>query len=90
MGIDDRSVEATKLGRGERIIPFCLQEKKKCDGHADGNEAVGEIEGRPVIIGPIDIQKIDDLAMKQSIDQISQCAAQDERQRGDHTCFLIA
>jgi hypothetical protein len=90
MGIHDRSVEASKLSRGEGIIAFCLQEKKKCDRHADGNEAVGEIEGWPVIIRPIDIEEIDDLAMKQSIDEISQRAAQGERQGGDHAGFLIA
>src|ERR1051325_348804 len=90
LGLNDRCIETAELASGERIVAFCPDQKIKCDRHADGDETVGEIECRPVIIRPIDIQKIDDLAMKQAIDEISERAAEDEREGGDHAGLLIA
>ena len=61
----------------------------KRDGDANGDKAVGDVERRPVIVAPIDIKKIDDFTVKNTVYEIANCAAKDKRQRAEQSFLPI-
>jgi hypothetical protein len=54
------------------------------DDEADGAQrdaAVGDVEGREVPAGVVELQEVDHVAMQQAVDQVADGAAQDAGQR---------
>ena len=45
---------------------------------ADGDRHIGEVERRPVIAAPVDVDEVDDIRQAHSIDEITQRAAENE------------
>ena len=70
---------------------FTLGFDEVVDGNqdTDGDEAIGEIECRPVKVRPIDIEKINDFAVSDPIDQIANRAAEDKSERRDQARFSV-
>jgi hypothetical protein len=56
-----------------------LVKKIKHNSDADGDEAIGDIESRPVVVAPVDVEKINHLAVEHAIDEITDGAAKNER-----------
>ena len=56
--------ESTSLGRRTDHRPCALYQIEKRNGDSDGDETVGEVESRPVIVRPVDIEKIDHFAVE--------------------------
>jgi len=59
------------------------------DGDADGYETVGDIECRPVIVAPVDIEEIDNFTVEDPVDEIADGAAKDKGERDDQSPFTI-
>ena len=55
-----------------------LVKKIKHNSDADGDEAIGDVESRPVVIAPVDVEKIDHLAIEHAIDEIADGAAKNK------------
>ena len=68
MGSNRRNPQERYLIRCEWIFALFFDQVVKRNQHADGNEAVGDIEGRPVIMRPVKVEKIDDLAVENPVD----------------------
>ena len=79
-----------KASPREGIFTFGFDEIKNSDHHADGDEAVGKIERRPVKVRPVDIEKIDNFAIGNPIDQIADGAAENKGERGNQARFAVA
>ncbi len=63
---------------GEGIAALVLVQAEKRKGDADGDETVGDIECRPVIVTPVDVEEIDHFAVDNTIDEIANGAAKDK------------
>src|SRR5258708_15173733 len=57
------------------------------EGHetdADADRDVGDVEGRPAVIAPapfhVGVNKIDDVRVTDAIDEVTECAAEHERE----------
>lgn len=63
---------------------FTLDKGEAQDGHdhSHGDETIGEIKGGPVVSVPVKVEKIDDLSVYDTIDQISYGPAEDEGHKG--------
>src|SRR5690606_7073242 len=48
---------------------------------ADADRAVGDVEGRPVPAAQMEVEKIDDVAVDQAVDDVADCTAENQRQR---------
>src|SRR3546814_4597301 len=58
--------------------PIAIEQQQ---GDADHNGAVGQVEGRPVPAGGVEIEKIVDRAMLPAVEDIAECAADDAAER---------
>ena len=69
------------------LVLFHIISGQKKDTDRDGR--IGDIKGRPMIIPPVNIQKIDDGAVPKPIDQIPQRPAENPSQGKEHSSFLL-
>ena len=59
------------------------------DQDADGDEAIGKIECRPVKVRPVEVEKIDDFPVRDPIDQVANRAAENEGECRDQSRFSV-
>src|SRR5439155_13048209 len=65
----------SRSGPGAGLWP--LERREQHDRNADGDGCVGDVEGRPVQVAPVEIEEVDDLAVADAIEQVPDRAAQD-------------
>lgn len=89
MGRYNRVLERRKLASGKRVFALGLDQIVDGNQNADRDETVGKIECRPMEPRPIEIEKIDDFAIGDSIDEVADRSAQNKGESRDQTGFSI-
>src|SRR2546427_8813832 len=65
--------------RGGPIFAFAREQLEDQQAHTDDDEAVGEIEIGPGVAAPqLEVEKVDDLAAKNPVDQIADGTPENE------------
>src|SRR5438270_8032521 len=60
------------------VVAQHAQKKQQC-AYNDG--AIGNVERRPVVSANVEIQKVRDLAVRDSVPEIANCSTQNQRKR---------
>ena len=63
-----------------KFAPEIIEEQVELDDRADGDGRVGDVECRPVVSLPVDIEEVDHLAEADPVDQVAHGAGEDQRQ----------
>lgn len=73
----------------EGVLALRPHQENQRDRDADGNETIGKVECWPVIGRPVEIQKIYDFAIQDSIDEVTDGTTENECERSDQPRFLL-
>ena len=65
-----------------RRAPRAEQRIEQQQPGADRDGRIGDVEGREIVLLPVHLDEIDDVAEPQPVDDVAERAAQDQRQRG--------
>src|ERR671937_1971509 len=69
--------------RSSASSPFMFHEAFEDGEHgSDGDRRVGHVERRPMPAGGMEVEEVHHLAIAETVDQVAERAAQDERKAG--------
>ena len=74
-------VKISVPSRSMRLLP---PEPEGEQGHTDADGGIGDIEGRPMMTFPVDINKVDDFSQTDPIDQVAGRPPQNKRKGQTH------
>jgi hypothetical protein len=77
---EDCNLSGDSFSRCEWVLVLRRKQAIQSYGYPNGNKAVSEIKGRPVEVRQVEIEKIDDFAVQESVNKVSDGASENKRE----------